>query len=279
MEPANNSKQVSQTFTVTPPQPAANSTPPKPQNISPKKNNFWKIITVLIILTLLSTSGVAGYAIFKNLQTNNQEVACTMEAMICPDGSSVGRSGPNCEFSPCPTASSFEVSNVMYSVSFVNSKGEAKKIIVYKIGEEESIPRANTYIVDEDLSKKNAIKIEIGDFGYQANRNLNCDCDIYLKIVPSPGSKSELIAIESFVADSALITVINDIGQIIVDGNALSQEVLSFVKDECQCSLSFDSWKDSNSINVKVSTAFGNTYVLTTDARTGKKIGEIVKST
>lgn len=29
-------------------------------------------------------------------------VACTMDAMICPDGSAVGRSGPNCEFDPCP---------------------------------------------------------------------------------------------------------------------------------------------------------------------------------
>ena len=24
-----------------------------------------------------------------------------MEARICPDGSAVGRSGPNCEFAPC----------------------------------------------------------------------------------------------------------------------------------------------------------------------------------
>lgn len=28
---------------------------------------------------------------------------CTMEAKICPDGSSVGRSGPNCEFAVCPS--------------------------------------------------------------------------------------------------------------------------------------------------------------------------------
>jgi predicted lipoprotein with Yx(FWY)xxD motif len=28
--------------------------------------------------------------------------ACTMEAMVCPDGSSVGRTGPNCAFAPCP---------------------------------------------------------------------------------------------------------------------------------------------------------------------------------
>jgi len=29
-------------------------------------------------------------------------VACTMEAKICPDGSAVGRQGPNCEFAACP---------------------------------------------------------------------------------------------------------------------------------------------------------------------------------
>jgi len=28
--------------------------------------------------------------------------ACTMEAKLCPDGTAVGRSGPNCEFAPCP---------------------------------------------------------------------------------------------------------------------------------------------------------------------------------
>lgn len=29
---------------------------------------------------------------------------CTMDVKICPDGSAVGRSGPNCEFIPCPTS-------------------------------------------------------------------------------------------------------------------------------------------------------------------------------
>jgi hypothetical protein len=32
-------------------------------------------------------------------------VACTQEAMICPDGSAVGRTGPKCEFAPCPSYS------------------------------------------------------------------------------------------------------------------------------------------------------------------------------
>lgn len=29
-------------------------------------------------------------------------VACTLEAKLCPDGSAVGRKGPNCEFEKCP---------------------------------------------------------------------------------------------------------------------------------------------------------------------------------
>ena len=33
-----------------------------------------------------------------------QPVACTQEAKACPDGSYVGRSGPNCAFAVCPEA-------------------------------------------------------------------------------------------------------------------------------------------------------------------------------
>lgn len=29
-------------------------------------------------------------------------IACTADAKVCPDGSYVGREGPNCEFAPCP---------------------------------------------------------------------------------------------------------------------------------------------------------------------------------
>ncbi len=32
----------------------------------------------------------------------DSEVACTMEAKLCPDGSYVGRVAPSCDFAPCP---------------------------------------------------------------------------------------------------------------------------------------------------------------------------------
>lgn len=33
---------------------------------------------------------------------NEAPVACTMDAKICPDGSAVGRTAPDCEFASCP---------------------------------------------------------------------------------------------------------------------------------------------------------------------------------
>lgn len=35
-------------------------------------------------------------------EPGGEPVFCTMDAKECPDGSFVGRIGPNCEFAPCP---------------------------------------------------------------------------------------------------------------------------------------------------------------------------------
>lgn len=55
----------------------------------------------LLALLIIAVSASLMYFISGYLQTN--KTACTLEARICPDGSSVGRSGPNCEFAPCPS--------------------------------------------------------------------------------------------------------------------------------------------------------------------------------
>ncbi len=41
----------------------------------------------------------------KILEPKPTPIVCTQEAKICPDGSAVGRSGPQCEFALCPTTS------------------------------------------------------------------------------------------------------------------------------------------------------------------------------
>lgn len=55
----------------------------------------------LYIILIIALILAAGFATFYLWQKPNA-VACTMEAKLCPDGSSVGRTGPNCEFNACP---------------------------------------------------------------------------------------------------------------------------------------------------------------------------------
>lgn len=61
------------------------------------KNNLTKVIAVFAIIFMVIFAGCT-----KGEPRNNEVVACTMDAKMCPDGSYVGKTGPNCEF-VCPT--------------------------------------------------------------------------------------------------------------------------------------------------------------------------------
>jgi len=79
------------------------------------KKGFINIFLVVMVITLV---GIGGYFIFADYVTAPTieptpaplpdptplppPVFCTQEAKLCPDGSYVGRTGPNCEFSKCP---------------------------------------------------------------------------------------------------------------------------------------------------------------------------------
>lgn len=64
------------------------------------KNNkgFVPILIVLIIIGVLALGGGIYYFWTKKTQ---QSVGCTQGTKLCPDGSAVGRTGPNCEFAEC----------------------------------------------------------------------------------------------------------------------------------------------------------------------------------
>lgn len=70
-----------------------------------------KIIIVLIIVSIFSLAYSGIYfslnskldKIMKTKKTSPTPAACTLEAMQCPDGSYVSKTGPNCEFALCPT--------------------------------------------------------------------------------------------------------------------------------------------------------------------------------
>jgi hypothetical protein len=62
-----------------------------------------KITLGIIIVFLMVLVAIVVFGVYKfNFTNDDIHAACTEEAKICPDGSAVGRTGPKCEFVPCP---------------------------------------------------------------------------------------------------------------------------------------------------------------------------------
>lgn len=84
--------------------------------------SFSKIVA-LVVFTLLPIAAFFFGMSYQRAIDGNESIialpmipkeqkACTMEAQLCPDGTAVGRSGPNCEFAPCPSKSPISVTQV-----------------------------------------------------------------------------------------------------------------------------------------------------------------------
>ncbi len=67
------------------------------------------LLAILVLAAIVSAYYFYRAAPVPGPGTMPGPVACTLEAKLCPDGSSVGRTGPNCEFAACPTATSTAV--------------------------------------------------------------------------------------------------------------------------------------------------------------------------
>lgn len=72
--------------------------------------------TPFFVAILVVFVGLSAWFLFGGSVTpreNPEPVACTMEAFICPDGTAVGRTGPNCEFAPCPNVPEPETDDII----------------------------------------------------------------------------------------------------------------------------------------------------------------------
>lgn len=58
------------------------------------------IVLGVFLLAILAAGG--AFFFFGDREQGGNQIACTMEALMCPDGSYVGRSGPSCAFPACP---------------------------------------------------------------------------------------------------------------------------------------------------------------------------------
>lgn len=62
-----------------------------------------KNIVIILVILLVIAGIVYAFTESNDPMSDGDQIACTMDARACPDGSYVGRTGPNCEFAPCPT--------------------------------------------------------------------------------------------------------------------------------------------------------------------------------
>lgn len=71
------------------------------------------IVAFLFLIDTSINQGVSSSipSFFTFQKGKDKNVACTLEAKQCPDGSFVGRSGPNCAFADCPAANANAVTN------------------------------------------------------------------------------------------------------------------------------------------------------------------------
>lgn len=89
----------------------------------------------------------------KQVSCSDQEVTmCTMDALMCPDGSSVGRSGPQCTFAACPSS----------STSYTGTLTKQGEVFTLVIGAPIGVPGEVTYALPLEVKVSNALAQLVG---------------------------------------------------------------------------------------------------------------------
>ena len=83
-------------------------------NMPPKSSTLIPILASFAAVLVFGV--IARFAIPERSDSSNTNmVACTDEAKLCPDGSYVGRTEPNCAFAECPTTNTNSNTNATNS--------------------------------------------------------------------------------------------------------------------------------------------------------------------
>jgi len=85
---------------------------------SVNQKGFIAAIVIAIVVALLG----AGTYFVSTRQISPSPKACTQEAKLCPDGSYVSRTGPDCEFAECPDGEQISLREGQRESSFLLEK-------------------------------------------------------------------------------------------------------------------------------------------------------------
>lgn len=73
--------------------------------------------SLLIGIAVLIIVGIGGVLYRNAIEHPNQPIACPLDAKLCPDGTSVGRTGESCTFPACPPPNvTLADANISYAI-------------------------------------------------------------------------------------------------------------------------------------------------------------------
>lgn len=106
-----------------------------------------KVVIATLLVAIAGTAALWYWRVPGSLYPPVEEpTICTADAMLCPDGTYVGRSGPNCEF-VCPANTSTQVSLYYYNPTLDQGAGGAQCSAAGLVAVTRSVP-ANTTLAE-----------------------------------------------------------------------------------------------------------------------------------
>lgn len=161
------------------------------------KNFIFSIVLLLIIII----GGILIWLFWPTPQT--EPVSCTQEAKLCPDGSLVGRTGSNCEFTECPSENvTLPKENPAINARFYYSSGALSDEYIADFSED------NTFIYE--------------DGRVFANQDLNGD--IHIKQCESISLEKVKELIQFF--DSPFLKGLSNQGKVVSLGGSNDYEII-----------------------------------------------------
>lgn len=186
-----------------------------------RKSLFKIVVIVLVLFFLVILVRIKLLPIINNSgnNTNPKPVVCTMEAKLCPDGSYVGRGGPNCDFALCPA-------NTIESVATTTPN-------TVKIGSNLSF----TYSDTEIIAEKYELPIWGGEFATKVQLlNQPFSCKEGERLVAVDGGQRETEFAQKIISGRNYCVAVNWEG---AAGTTFYNYAYTFVKDSKTFVLTF----------------------------------------
>ena len=123
------------------------------------KGLFWGVLLIIL-------AGIGGLVYRNAVEHPLQPIACPLDALVCPDGTSVARTGESCTFPACPPPNvSLPEANIMFAVPegfAAATPPDAASIAAYESSATSSVSAAGIiirrYVVDASSTPDSVIR-------------------------------------------------------------------------------------------------------------------------